>query len=159
LRGKTKKMLKSKDRALLKELQDNFPLESHPYLAIAKRLRLTEEEAIKKTKTLKKKKIIRYVGAIFDTKKLGLSSTLVAMSVPRKRIKRVSKIINSYPEVSHNYLRNDKFNLWFTLSTPSRAGLLRLLGRIKSRTGISQALNLATLKVFKIDARFGLLKK
>jgi DNA-binding Lrp family transcriptional regulator len=152
-------MLKSKDRLLLRELQDNFPFSLRPYLDIGKRLRLSETEVINRVKALKKKKIIRYVGGIFDTKRLGIQSTLVAMSVPQERIKRVSKMINSYPEVSHNYLRNHKFNLWFTLCAPSKAGLLRLLGRIKKRTGISQTLNLATLKVFKIDARFGLLKK
>jgi len=154
---KIKKMLKLQDRLLLRELQNNFPFSGRPYLEIGKRLRLSEEEVIERIKVLKKKKIIRYIGAIFDTKKLGLASSLIAMSVPCARIKKVSNIINSYPQVSHNYLRNNKFNLWFTLSAASKRELLKLIHRIKKRTRIGEALNLATRKVFKIDARFGLI--
>jgi len=152
-------MLKQKDRSLVETLQNDFPLSKHPYYEIGKKLRLSEEEVIDRVNALKKKKIIRYVGAIFDTKKLGLVSTLIAMRVPRERLKKVIGIINRYPQVSHNYLRNNRFNLWFTLSAYSRRELLRLIRQIKKITGIKDMLNLSTLKVFKIDARFSLTKR
>jgi len=155
---KTKKMLKFRDRLLLRESQDNFPLVSRPYLEIGKRLRLSEAEVISRLKILKKKKVIRYVGGIFNTKKLGIRSTLVAMNVPKQRLQKVAGIINAYPQISHNYLRNGRFNLWFTLSASSRKELLRLVRQIQKRTKVDQVLNLDTRKVFKIDARFGLLK-
>ncbi len=147
-------MLTKLDRLILKELQDNFPIVSRPYALAAEKFNLTEDELIRKVKDLKKRKLIRYIGATFENKKLGIKSVLVAMSVPEKDIQRVAKIINSYAQVSHNYLRAGEFNIWFTLSAPSASRLAGFLKQIKQRTGVAKMLNLPTVKVFKIDARF-----
>lgn len=149
-------MLKQKDRFLLEELQSNFPLSSRPYSEIAKKLRLSERVVMNRLKNLMRKKIIRYIGGIFDTKRLGVESTLVAMSVPERRLEKVARIINAYPQISHNYLRDSRFNLWFTLSAPDKSKLENLLSDIRAKTGINQILNLSTVRVFKIDARFNL---
>jgi siroheme decarboxylase len=151
-------MLAKLDRSILKELQDNFPISSRPFAESGRKFGLSEEELICKVRALKKRKLIRYLGAIFENKKLGIRSTLVAMSVPRKRLFRTVKIINSYPQVSHNYLRQGKYNIWFTLSASSKTKLGLLLKEIKKRTGIDDVLNLETVKVFKINACFNLEK-
>jgi len=147
-------MLNQKDRLLLKELQNNFPVSERPYLEIGRRLGLSEPEVIRKLKKFKKNGLLRYVGAIFDTKKLRLKSSLVAMAVPKLRLAQVTKIINSHPEVSHNYLRDDIFNVWFTVSAGSKQRLKNIISQIKKNTKIAKTLDLATKKVFKIDARF-----
>ena len=147
-------MLNQKDRLLLKELQNNFPVSERPYLEIGRRLGLSEPEVIRKLKKFKKNGLLRYVGAIFDTKKLRLKSSLVAMAVPKARLAQVTKIINSHPEVSHNYLRDDIFNVWFTVSAGSKQRLKNIISQIKKNTKIAKTLDLATKKVFKIDARF-----
>ncbi len=144
-------MLKSKDRLLLKELQSGFPLSPRPYKEIAKHFGLSEEEIINKLKGLKRKGVIRYTGAIFNLKKFGIVSSLIAMSCLKKDLPRVVCIINAYPQVTHNYLRNDKYNLWFTLSTSSKNKLLKLINEVKQKTKISDLLDLRTIKVFKID--------
>jgi DNA-binding Lrp family transcriptional regulator len=151
-----KKMLSKQDKLLLSEIQDRFPIFSRPYLRIAQKLNIPEEYVIKKIKVFKKKDIIRYIGGIFDNKKLGAVSTLVAMSVPVERLNKTVRIINAYPSVSHNYLRDADFNLWFTLSASSKSKLSDLLSRIKKQTKMNKTLDLATIKVFKIDARFNL---
>jgi DNA-binding Lrp family transcriptional regulator len=147
-------MLNQKDRLLLKELQNNFPVSERPYFEIGRRLGLSEPEVIRKLKKFKKNGLLRYVGAIFDTKKLRLKSSLVAMAVPKARLAQVTKIINSHPEVSHNYLRDDIFNVWFTVSAGSKQRLKNIISQIKKNTKIAKTLDLATKKVFKIDARF-----
>jgi DNA-binding Lrp family transcriptional regulator len=152
-------MLRPKDRRLLRELQEHFPLAARPYLEIARSLGLSEAEVLAKVRALRKKRVIRYIGGVFDTKKLGRVSTLIAMRVPKKKIKQVSSIINGFAQVSHNYLRDGSFNLWFTLSAGSKSELSRLIRRIKKLTGITRLLDLATRKVFKIDARFALGKR
>ena len=153
-RNDTFPVLTKLDKLILKEFQDNFPIVSRPYALAAEKFNLTEDELIRKVKDLKKRKLIRYIGATFENKKLGISSALVAMSVPEKDIRRVAKIINSYPQVSHNYLRAGEFNMWFTLSAPSVSLLAKLLKQIKQRAGVTKVLNLETVRVFKIDARF-----
>lgn len=155
LRGVTRiKMLSQKNKLLLRELQSNFPLTCRPYQKIAERLGLTEEQVLEKARAFQNKGIIRYIGIVFNPRKLGIVSSLVALSVPGKNLSQAANIINSYPQVTHNYLRRDKFNLWFTLSAPSKSRLLKLVREIKRKTGVKNALNLATLRVFKIDARF-----
>jgi DNA-binding Lrp family transcriptional regulator len=149
-------MLNKKDRLLLEGLQDGFPLNSRPYAQIAARIGMSEKALIRKLKKLKKDKVIRYVGAIFDNRALGVKSTLVAMAVPKNSRPGVTEIVNSFSQVSHNYLRDDEFNLWFTLSAADKAGLQKLLIQIKKKTGIKKCLGLDTIKVFKIDARFDL---
>jgi len=147
-------MQNQKNRLLLKELQNNFPVSERPYFEIGRRLGLSEPEVIRKLKKFKKNGLLRYVGAIFDTKKLRLKSSLVAMAVPKLRLAQVTKIINSHPEVSHNYLRDDIFNVWFTVSAGSKQRLKNIISQIKKNTKIAKTLDLATKKVFKIDARF-----
>lgn len=147
----SRKMLKPKDRLLLKELQSGFPLSPRPYKEIAKNFGLSEEEIINKLKGLKRKGVIRYIGAIFNLKKFGIVSSLIAMSVPKKDLPGVVRIINAYPQVTHNYLRNDRYNLWFTLSASSENKLLKLINEVKRKTRLSDLLDLRTIKVFKID--------
>jgi DNA-binding Lrp family transcriptional regulator len=149
--------MNQKERRLLEEIQFNFPLSPRPYLEIARRIGFSEAEVISKTRSFKKKGIVRYIGAVFNLKALGFSSTLIAARVPTNRMKRAVKVINKYPQVSHNYLRDGEFNLWFTVSAPSASRLLGIVREIKKRAGIRDVLNLSPLRVFKIDARFKLL--
>lgn len=152
-------MLAKTDRLILKELQDDFPIVSRPFAQVSEKIGLSEEDLIRRIKVLKKRKLIRYIGAIFEGKKLGIKSTLVAMSVPKKDLARVIGVINSYLQVSHNYLREGEFNIWFTLSAPSITRLTGLLKQIKQKTGITKILNLETVRVYKVDARFKLNNK
>ena len=142
------------DKSLLYELQFRFPLTPRPYLEVAKRLGLSEETVIKRIRAFKRKGIIRYIGSVFNSRKLGFESTLIAMSVPQKKLSRTVKTINNLRCVSHNYLRDDgDFNLWFTLTVP-QGKLFAVLKRIKRLTGIKKMLNLRSEEVFKIDTRF-----
>ena len=104
--------------ALLYELQENFPIEVRPYLSIAKNLGLSEDDVIRMLREEKEKGILRQTSAIFDTKKLGYSSSLVAFKVTNEHIEEAVKILNSHPGISHNYERNHDFNIWFTIAIP-----------------------------------------
>ncbi|MFH1338564.1 MAG: Lrp/AsnC family transcriptional regulator [Candidatus Omnitrophota bacterium] len=150
--------MNKKEKRLLEELQFNFPITSRPYLEIGKRTGFSESGLLHKARALKKRGIIRYIGPVFNLNKMGFSSTLIAARVPESKIERAVRIINDYPQVSHNYLRDAEFNIWFTVTAPSRSRLLRIIREIKRKAGIKDKdiLSLNTLKVFKIDARFKL---
>ena len=97
-------------------------------------------------------RIIREITPIFDTRALGYSSMLVAAKVDPEYPHRAAKFINTHPGVTHNYLRNHDFNLWFTLATEpgSELGLDGTLDVIAEKTGAESIRQLPTLKLFKI---------
>jgi len=145
------------DKQLLQLTQDEFSIMKRPWKELGNRLKITEEEVLLRLKRLCIKGVIRKIGPILNTRKLGLSaSTLIAMKVPEEKIEQVASIINEYESVSHNYQREHEYNLWFTVRTSDEKKLRRTIEEIKRRTEIPDAniLDLPTLRVFKIDVRF-----
>lgn len=145
------------DKQLLQLTQDEFSIMKRPWKELGNRLKITEEEVLLRLKRLCNKGVIRKIGPILNTRKLGLSaSTLIAMKVPEEKIEQVASIINEYESVSHNYQREHEYNLWFTVRTSDEKKLRRTIEEIKRRTEIPDAniLDLPTLRMFKIDVRF-----
>ena len=140
------------DKRLLNLMQGRFPLDPRPYARVAELAGVTEEEALERVGRLVEERIIRQVTPIFDTRVLGYQSMLVAAKVDPTNPHRAARIINSHPGVSHNYLRNHEFNLWFTIAVEpgSRMGLERTLEVLGSETGAESVRQLPTLKLFKI---------
>jgi len=143
------------ENELLYEMQNAFPMTQRPFLDIANKLGCSEDEVIDMVSKLKDDKIIRQTSAIFDTKRLGYKSSLVAFKVDEDLIDSASQIINAHPGVSHNYLRNHDFNIWFTMavSPKSKLGLEKTIKILQEKTGASDAIILPTLKMFKISVK------
>ncbi|MDI6793968.1 MAG: AsnC family transcriptional regulator [bacterium] len=139
------------DRAILGEIQTNFPIDPEPYKVLADRLSLTEDEVCHRIRNLKSKRIIRRIGASFDSGRVGYVSTLIAMKVPETRIEEVGHLTNQYAGVTHNYLRPGDYNLWFTLITPSVERKDEILQEIKTKTGIDELMDLPSKQRFKIE--------
>jgi siroheme decarboxylase len=140
------------DKRLLNLLQGSFPLDRRPYAAVADAAGVTEDEVLRRTGRLLHERIIREITPIFDTRVLGYRSMLVAARVDPENPWRAAKIINSHPGVSHNYLRDHEFNLWFTIATEpgSRLGLDGTLDVLQRLTGAESVRQLPTLRLFKI---------
>jgi len=98
--------------------------------------------------------LIREIGAVFDTRRLGYQSTLVAMKIEPSRLREAAAVVNRHPGVSHNYERKDDFNLWFTLAVPSGASLDGAVRDLHHAAGSLGTLNLPALRVFKIGVKF-----
>ncbi len=144
------------DRAILNLIQSDFPITPRPYLAIAQRLGFSENDVINRLNRLKKKGIIRRIGGNFVPEKLGFVSTLCAARVPEDKIQGFAKTVNRYPGVTHNYQRDNKYNVWFTFIAPSMKEIEENLENISRQTGIKEIINLPATKVFKIRAHFNL---
>jgi DNA-binding Lrp family transcriptional regulator len=140
------------DRRLLNLLQGSFPLEPRPFARVAELAEVAEDEVLARTQRLLDERIIRQVTPIFDTRALGYSSMLVAAKVDPEHPHRAAKIVNAHPGVSHNYLRNHDFNLWFTIATEpdSKLGLDGTLEVLAEEAGAESVRQLPTLKLFKI---------
>ncbi len=140
------------DRRLLNLLQGSFPLEPRPFLRVAELAELPEAEVLTRTQRLLDERIIRQLTPIFDTRVLGYRSMLVAARIDPEHPWRAAKVVNSHPGVSHNYLRNHDFNLWFTIAVEpgSRLGLEGTLDVLADLTGAESVRQLPTIRLFKI---------
>ena len=144
--------LDERDKRLLNLMQGSFPIAPRPFQHVASQAEMTEEEAMARVRELIEHRIIRQVTPIFDTRALGYSSMLVAAKVDPDNPWRSAKVINEHPGVSHNYLRNHEFNIWFTIATEpdSPLGLDRTLEVLGEIAGAESIRQLPTLKLFKI---------
>jgi DNA-binding Lrp family transcriptional regulator len=140
------------DRKLLNLMQGQFPLAPRPYAAVAEKAEVTEAEVMARVQRLLDDRIIRQVTPIYDTRAFGYGSMLVAAKVDPEHPWRAATIINSHPGVSHNYLRNHEFNMWFTIAVEedSVLGLQGTLDLLQELTGAESIRQLPTLKLFKI---------
>jgi DNA-binding Lrp family transcriptional regulator len=144
------------DSRILQELQDNFPLSERPYEVVADRLHISKEELWDRTQLMLDEGVIRRMGASFDSNKLGFRSTLAAVSVDSELVGRAADIIGQFYEVTHSYLRNDVFNIWFTLIAIDDNKIENILEQIRKSLCLerSKVLNLPMKRLFKLDARF-----
>ncbi|MEA3279622.1 MAG: AsnC family transcriptional regulator [Thermodesulfobacteriota bacterium] len=144
------------DREILNRIQSNFPITPRPYLSIADDLGLSENDVLKRVIRLKNEGIIRRIGGNFVPDKLGFVSTLCAARVPEDKVEEFAGEVNLYPGVTHNYRRDNEFNIWFTFIAPSMDEILENLEKIFQKTGITDIINLPATDVFKIKAHFDL---
>ena len=144
------------DASLLGVLQETVPFVERPFADLGKRCGLTEEATLARVKALKETKVIRQISAIFDTRSLGYASSLVAARIAPDQLDAAVAVINSHPGVSHNYLRNHAFNLWYTIAVPptSRLGLDGTVDLLHRLSGAASTRLLPTLRLFKIGVRF-----
>jgi siroheme decarboxylase len=140
------------DKRILNLMQGSFPLAPRPYAHVAGLAEVEEDEVMGRVRRLLAERIIRQVTPIFDTRVLGYDSMLVAAKVDAENPHRAAKVVNSHPGVSHNYLRNHDFNMWFTIATEpdSKLGLQGTLDVLQELTGAESVRQLPTLKLFKI---------
>jgi DNA-binding Lrp family transcriptional regulator len=146
------------DRKVLSLMQGSFPLQARPYAAVAAKAGIAEEEVLARVARLLADRIIRQVTPIYDTRAFGYGSMLVAAKVDPEHPWRAATIINSHPGVSHNYLRNHEFNMWFTIAVEedSTLGLQGTLDVLQELTGAESIRQLPTLKLFKIRMDLGM---
>jgi DNA-binding Lrp family transcriptional regulator len=150
--------LNSLDIQILQSLQYDFTLSKNPYDIIADELKLSPDELLDRINNLVSAGIIRRMGFSFYSHKLGFSSTIAAVMVEPARVAAAAEVINKFHEVTHNYLRSGKFNIWFTIIALTQDRIDRILDQIRSELSLqsSQVLNLPAKRFFKLDSRFNL---
>ncbi|MDR1038946.1 MAG: Lrp/AsnC family transcriptional regulator [Deltaproteobacteria bacterium] len=150
------------EKLVLNATQDGFPVESRPYAALAARLHrehglsLTEAEVIESIRCLKDRGFIRRLGAVFESRQLGYMSTLCAAKVPEGRVEDFGKLVNLFPQVTHNYVRSNPLNVWFTFCYALPEELEGFLAYLRKESGIKEIFKLPSKRIFKIRAVFNL---
>ena len=144
------------DKKILNILQKEFPLVEQPFRVVAEKCGTSEGETISRILKMKEKGIIRRIGAVFDGAKLGRISTLCAARVPEEEIDGFVKIVNANKGVTHNYRRDNEYNIWFTVSAATAEELETFLADVKEKTGITDIQDMRAVRTFKINASFDL---
>ncbi len=146
------------DQELLTIIQHHFPVTSRPYLELAKKLGTSEGDVLHRVQRFRQQGLIRRIGGVFDSKKLGYVSTLCAVSVPAENIEVAARFINTLPGVTHHYVRKHAYNLWFTLISPSseqqHLTLNKLEDQLQKFADSGKIMNLPAKRVFKIKVQF-----
>lgn len=143
----------SYDKQILDIIQSHFPLVSRPYDEVGRQVGLSGDEVLARVRAMKESGLIRRMGANFNSHTLGWQSTLCAASVPEDRLDAFVAEVNKHDGVTHNYLRENEFNVWFALIAPDMDAVEAILASITEVTGI-KILNLPASKLFKIKVDF-----
>jgi DNA-binding Lrp family transcriptional regulator len=142
------------DRRILNQIQSDLPIVPRPYQELGEKVGLPEAEVILRIKRLKRDGIIRRIGGNFNSSSLDFTSTLCAARVPEDMIEGFVQAVNRYPGVTHNYLRTNAYNVWFTFIAEDMAEIEDALAAIRLETGVRDILNLPAVRMFKIKVDF-----
>ncbi len=142
-----------KDRALLNEIQSNFPVASRPYEVLGAKLDLSEQEVLDRIYRLRTEGIIRRIGASINSRKIGFVSTLLAAKASGDKFEKFVDLVNGCDGVTHNYLRKHEYNVWFTLISPSESHKRRVIDELVEKSEV-EVLELPARKIFKIRVDF-----
>ena len=140
------------DRRIVNALQGGFALCERPFEQAASGLRISEQELLSRLGRLLDEKTLTRFGPLYDAERLGGAFSLCAMSVPAADFERVAALVNSHPEVAHNYEREHRYNMWFVLATPSPLQIEQVMREIERETG-HPVMNLPREEEFFVELR------
>lgn len=141
------------DRAIINSLQGGFPICDQPFSAIAEPFGLNSTQLMARIRKLKEDGIISRFGPMWHAERMGGELTLTAMKVPEERFEEVADIVNSFPEVAHNYAREHALNMWFVVATEKPGRKAEVLAEIEARTGIAVH-DMPKIQEFYVGLRF-----
>ncbi len=142
--------LDAADRAMLTAAQEGLAIVERPFEELARRVGLAESQVLDRLRSLQGRGLVRRIGAVFDSRRLGYATALVAARVPTERLDRVAAVVSEHPGVTHNYARDHAYRLWFTLAAPSPEALRETLGDLRERTGVAEMYLLPATRTYKI---------
>ncbi len=140
------------EKQLVDRYQRDFPLDPRPFRAIAEKLGTDERTVLEALEGLREAGVLGRLGAVLEPHRAGYS-TLAAMQVPEPLLPQIATFVSDYPEVTHNYEREHRLNLWFVVAAPSRARVAAVIADIEYRTGLA-VLDLPLEEAFHLDLGF-----
>ncbi|MBF0219026.1 MAG: AsnC family transcriptional regulator [Gammaproteobacteria bacterium] len=148
-------LLDAADKALINRLQEGFPISSHPFAESGRELGLSEDDLLNRLKRLQENGLMTRFGPLYHAERLGGGLSLCAMAVPEDRFNEITELVNSYPEVAHNYERDHLLNMWFVLATEAPQRIAEVVQEITQRSGITVR-NMPKIEEFFVGLKFTL---
>ena len=148
---------------LLAIIQDGFPLVERPYKALAEMLNVSEQDVFDEVEKMRASGVIRRIGGVYDSKKLGFISRLCAGKVPASSLdfsaephsqtpmEKFAAVVMSEPAITHNYIRSHEYNVWFTVIAENESAIQAVVDRVCSQTDLHDVHVLTATKKYKIN--------
>ena len=148
---------------LLAIIQDGFPLAERPYKALAEMLNVSEQDVFDEVEKMRASGVIRRIGGVYDSKKLGFISRLCAGKVPASSLdfsaephsqtpmEKFAAVVMSEPAITHNYIRSHEYNVWFTVIVENESAIQTAVDRVCSETDLYDVHVLTATKKYKIN--------
>ncbi len=152
---------------LLAIIQDGFPLVERPYKALAEMLNVSEQDVFDEVEKMRASGVIRRIGGVYDSKKLGFISRLCAGKVPASSLdfsaephsqtpmEKFAAVVMSEPAITHNYIRSHEYNVWFTVIVENESAIQTVVDRVCSETDLHDVHVLTATKKYKINTVMG----
>ncbi len=125
------------EKTVINRLQYGLPAVPRPFDALAGELGISPADIVETLRSLQARGILMRLGPLYNAVHMGGEVSLVGMAVPQDRFDEVCEIVNSYPEVAHNYERDHAINMWFVVSTETPGRTEEVLADIARRTGLT----------------------
>ncbi len=139
---------------LIRGVQAGVPFVPRPFKELGEALGIGESAVLGGLRELKEEGVLREISAVLEGSALGYDSALVAGEVPEETLEHVAKVVNAHPTVTHNYLRNHHYNLWFTIAVPREMSLDHTLVLLAKEAGTHAFRALRRTHTFKIGVNF-----
>ena len=129
-------MLHPEDARLIDYLHGGFPLLDRPFAAVGQALGWSEERVIERLHQLLAQGVLTRFGPLFQIERAGGQFVLAAIAVPEERFDAVNAVVNSFPEVAHNYRRTHALSMWFVVAAESPAQAADAIAGIEDAVGL-----------------------
>jgi len=124
------------DRLIINQLQGGFPVCDSPYQVVSEQLGLTETELIARINSMLESGLLSRFGPMYHAEEMGVALTLAALKVPNQQFDQIAEIVNSFPEVAHNYARSHELNMWFVIATDNPDNISDVIKSIEEKTDL-----------------------
>ncbi len=147
-------MLTDNERMVIREIQYDLPLSPRPFLEIAERTGLTEDEVLSTVDSLLERGLMRRFGAAVRHQHVGYKgNAMVVWNVPEERVDEVGTRLAAFPEVTHCYEREPQpgwpYNVYAMVHKHSQAECLELVRRISAAIEVDDYLMLFSTRELK----------
>jgi DNA-binding Lrp family transcriptional regulator len=143
--------LSEKEKKVLQCLVEGIPLSKRPFLEIAEKVGLKEEEVLETIKDLLRKKVIRRIGITLRHNLAGIEgNAMVAWKISEEKQNEIGKYLAKLPYVSHCYIRKSykdwDYNLYTMIHGKDRAEVENRIKEISDKFNITNYQVLFTKK-------------
>ena len=155
--------MNSFEQQILDVIQDAFPLAERPYAVLAEKIGSDETTVFDAVEKMRASGVIRRIGGVYDSKKLGFISRLCAGKVPvstldfssehhvQTAMEKFAAAVNEVPAITHNYIRSHEYNVWFTVIAEKEAVIQTIVDKLCDATDLHDVHVMSATRKFKIN--------